>query len=157
MSAPTPTATTTAAAAPTTATATTANPLPAPVPRPDPDSAGFWSALNDGRLAVARCTRCRTWQQPPTETCRHCAGPVAFEPVSGQGTIYSFIVIRQATVPGHQVPYAVALVELAEQADIRITGVVRVPLDEIRVGLPVKADVVAVGDGGQSVVEFITA
>nr|WP_198287079.1 OB-fold domain-containing protein [Frankia sp. QA3] len=113
--------------------------------------------VTDARLAVVRCTRCRTWQHPPTETCRHCAGPVAFEPVSGRGTIYSFIVVRQATVPGHQVPYAVALVELAEQADIRITGVVRVPLDEIRVGLPVKADVVTVGDSGQSVVEFITA
>lgn|GEM_PF-1344796 len=143
--------------APTTTAITTANPLPAPVPRPDPDSTGFWSALNDGRLAVARCTRCRTWQHPPTETCRHCAGPVACEPVSGQGTIYSFILVRQATVPGHQVPYAVALVELAEQSDIHITGVARVSLDELRVGLPVQADVVAVGNGGQHVVELVAA
>lgn len=96
----------------------------APEPLPDPDSQGFWDATRDGHLAISRCQRCGQFQHPPLERCRHCGGEVAFERVSGRGTIYSFIVVRQALVPGNKVPYVIVQVELHEQPDVRLTGVV---------------------------------
>jgi uncharacterized OB-fold protein len=96
----------------------------APEPLPDPDSQGFWDATREGRLAISRCQVCGTFQHPPHERCRECGGAVAFEDVSGRGTIYSFIVVRQALVPADQVPYVIAQVELEEQPDVRVVGVV---------------------------------
>jgi uncharacterized OB-fold protein len=129
--------------------------LTPPLPVPDPDSAGFWEGLSAGTLSISRCTSCRRWQHPPQEMCRYCGGPAAFEPVSGRGTVFSFIVVRQATVPGHLVPYAVALVELDEQVDIRVSGVVDAPVEHVRVGMPVEARVVQVGGSGIHAPEFV--
>ncbi|MCW2526639.1 MAG: hypothetical protein JWM76_1499 [Pseudonocardiales bacterium] len=126
----------------------------APVPIADAESAGFWQAAQRGELVIARCEDCRRWQHPPLERCRHCAGKTEFEPVSGDGTIFSFIVVRQATVPGHQVPYVVAIVELAEQSDIRVTGVVRAQIDEVRIGLPVHAQWTPVTPTNGTALEF---
>jgi uncharacterized OB-fold protein len=128
-----------------------------PVPVPDPDSRGFWEALQGGSLAVARCADCRRWQHPPTEDCRLCGGALSFEPVSGRGTVYSFITVRQALVPGHQTPYTIGLVALEEQDDIRITGVVRGPVEDVRVGLPVTVAVAQIGTSGYNAPEWSPA
>jgi uncharacterized OB-fold protein len=133
----------------------TAAPLSPPVPVPDADSAGFWESARAGQLSIDRCSECRKWQHPPLEVCRYCGAPSEFEPVSGRGTVFSFIVIRQQTVPGHVAPYAVALVELEEQSDIRINGVVQGPVGDVRIGMPVTAVMVPVGDSGFLAPEFV--
>src|SRR3954454_17834005 len=112
--------------------------LPAPEPLIDPDSAGFWEAASNGKLVISRCQACRNWQHPPQERCRKCGGEVAFEPVSGRGVIYSFILVRQALVPGHKVPYVVAQVELPEQKGLRIVGVTQGDVDAVACDLPVE-------------------
>jgi len=93
-----------------------------PQPAPDFDSEGFWRATAEGRLALCRCRECRTWLQPPLERCKRCAGPTGFEPVSGRGTIYSFIVSRHPCCPGYldATPYVVALIDLEEQEGLRL-------------------------------------
>lgn len=98
--------------------------IPPPQPSPDLDTERFWRATAEGRLELARCTRCREWHHPPLENCRRCAAPTAFEPISGRGTVYSFVVQRQAAVVGYfdRVPYVVAVVELDEQHGLRLTG-----------------------------------
>ncbi len=116
--------------------------LPPPQPLPDADSAGFWQATANGELRLCRCTNCGHWHHPPLEHCRRCAAPTAFEPVTGTGTIYTFIVQRQPAVVGYfdQVPYAVAIVELDQQPGLRLTGrVVDVDIDEVRIGMRVAA------------------
>lgn len=127
----------------------------APVPVPDADSAGFWASTRDGVLSIDRCTQCRRWQHPPLEACRHCGQPTRFEPVSGRGEVFSFIVVRQPTVPGHEPPYVVGLVELAEQSGIRLTGVVRAPVDAVHVGMPVEVRLMPVGGGEFRGPEFV--
>jgi hypothetical protein len=122
-----------------------------PVPLPDPDTEAFWSATREGRLTISRCQSCRVWQHPPTENCRRCGGASAFEPVSGRGTVYTFIVIRQATVPGREPPYVVALVELAEQEGLRLSAMVQAEPDAVRVGLPVQAVLEPVSADGEFV------
>jgi uncharacterized OB-fold protein len=110
----------------------------APIPVPDPDSAGYWDALREGTLKLCRCVETGTWIHPPQER-SPTGGTVTFEPVSGRGTIFSFIVVRQQTVPGHQTPYVVGVVELDEQVGLRLTGIVDAEPDEVRVGARVRA------------------
>ena len=129
--------------------------MTAPIPVPDTDSAGFWDAARAGTLAIARCTACRTWQHPPLERCRRCGHEIAFEPVSGDGTVFSFIVVRHPAVPGHEIPYVVAFVELVEQAGLRMTGVVDADPDTVAIGMPVRVRMVGIGTDGMQAPEFV--
>jgi uncharacterized OB-fold protein len=121
-----------------------------PQPLPDTDSRGFWAATADGRLAMCRCQACGLWLQPPLERCRKCAGETSFEDVAGTGTVYTFIVQRQASVVGYldKIPYAVALVELDEQRGLRLPGrVVGLDPSEVACGLRVRAELVDLPGG----------
>jgi uncharacterized OB-fold protein len=110
-----------------------------PVPVPDVVTAGYWDAAAGGVFSIARCADCRSWDHPPQERCRHCGGFMAFEPVSGRGTIFSFIVNRRQFVPGHPPGEVIALVELDEQPGLRITGLVDADPGAVTIGAPVKA------------------
>jgi uncharacterized OB-fold protein len=128
-----------------------------PQPAPDFDSAPFWEATADGRLALCRCADCRIWLHPPLERCRVCGGPTAFEDVGGTGTVYSFVVQRQPAVVGYldAVPYVVALVELDEQAGLRLpTRIVGIEPDAVVVGLRVVAELVDLPGGDFKVAVF---
>lgn len=116
--------------------------LPPPQPAPDPDTQPFWHATAEGKLMMCRCTECGWWHQPPLERCRRCAAATHFEPVSGHGTIITFIVQRQPAVVGYfdQVPYAVALVDLDEQPGLRLPGrVVGIDPDDVAIDMRVAA------------------
>jgi uncharacterized OB-fold protein len=117
-----------------------------PVPVADPDTEPFWTSLAEGTFRCCRCTQCRTWLQPPLERCRHCAGEVGWEEVSGDGTVFSYIVVRHQTIPGHTPPYVVALVELVEQPGLRFTGLLDADPTAVEVGQSVRA-VIAPIDG----------
>jgi len=132
--------------------------LPPPQPAPDLDTDGFWRATAAGTLMLCRCQTCGHWHHPPLEHCRRCAAATAFEPVSGDGTVYTFIVQRQPAVVGYfdQVPYAVAVVELDEQPGLRLTGrVVDVDVDEVHIGLRVVARIDELPGGTYRVPVFI--
>jgi uncharacterized OB-fold protein len=117
-----------------------------PLPVADPTTEGFWASLAEGTFRCCRCTDCRTWLQPPLERCRRCGGPTAWQEVSGDGTVFSFIVVRHQTIPGHTPPYVVALVELVEQPGLRFTGLLDAEPGEVAIGQPVRA-VIAPIDG----------
>jgi uncharacterized protein len=132
--------------------------LPPPQPAPDIDTEPFWEATAHGELAMCRCDDCGTWQQPPLERCRRCAGPTSFHPVSGNGTIYTFIVQRQPAVVGYfdRVPYAVAIVELDEQEGLRLPGrVVDVDVDDVAIGMRVTARIDPLPGGDFAVPVFV--
>jgi uncharacterized OB-fold protein len=121
-----------------------------PQPAPDADSAGFWQATADGHLALARCADCRHWLMPPLERCRRCGGPVGWERVAGTGRVHSFIVVHYPAVPGYadELPYVVGLVELDEQAGLRLSArLVGVEPAAVRIGQPVVAEVVDLPGG----------
>lgn len=121
-----------------------------PQPRPDFDSEGFWEATRDGRLAICRCLDCRLWMHPPLERCRKCGAKTAFEPVSGRGTIHSFIVVRHPAVPGYleSLPYVVAIVDLAEQSGLRLpTRLLDADPEKVRIGRSVEAELVDLPGG----------
>ena len=119
----------------------------APEPLPDIDTEGFWEATARGEIALGRCQSCRRWQHPPVERCRECAGPTAFEPISGAGSVYSFIVVHRASVPGFSglLPYVIALVELDEQPGLRLAArLVGVEPSEITIGQRLQGEITEV-------------
>ncbi|BCO34358.1 hypothetical protein BMW24_017170 [Mycobacterium heckeshornense] len=133
----------------------TNSPLVPPVPVPDPDTAPFWEGLKEGKLMLCRCDDTGKWIHPPLERSRFTGGPVHFEQVSGEGTIFSYIVVRQPLVPGRIPPYVIGIVELAEQPGLRINAIIAADPAEVRIGQPVRMRVVDLGDTGFRVPEFI--
>jgi uncharacterized protein len=98
-----------------------------PLPVPDAQSAPFWAAAAEHVLAIARCAQCQQFSHPPDIVCPHChhADPqFAFEPVSGDGTVRSWVIIRQSFIPGFEedVPFLLVDVELDLQLDLRLIG-----------------------------------
>jgi uncharacterized OB-fold protein len=64
---------------------------------------------------------------------------VAPEKVSGRATVAAFSVDRQPWIPGFEPPYIVAIVEIAEEPDVRlISNVVDVEPEDMHVGLEVE-------------------
>jgi uncharacterized OB-fold protein len=100
----------------------------------------FWLGGADGRLHILQCQSCRYWIHPYAGRCPNCgSSDLAPEPVSGRGVVAGFTVNHQPWTPDVPVPYVVAIVELEERADLRLmTNLPRVPIDEMRIGLPVK-------------------
>ncbi len=99
----------------------------------------YWTGGAAGQLLVERCTACRTWQHPPTGTCEQCGGDAVAEPVSGRGTVFTFTVNHQQYHPDVPPPYVIAVVELVEQADLRVpTNIVDCDPDHVRIGAPVQ-------------------
>lgn len=116
-----------------------------PQPAPDADTQGFWDATANGKLAMCRCTNadCGLWMMPPLDACRKCAAPTHFEEVSGAGSVYTFIVQRQAAVSGYldNLPYAVGIIELDEQPGLRLPGrIVDIAPEEVRCNMRVQAE-----------------
>ncbi len=128
-----------------------------PQPHPDLDSASFWTATAEGRLELCRCTACERWHQPPLERCRECDAATSFIPISGTGTLRSFIVVRHPAVPGYleELPYVVGLVDLDEQEGLRLPGrLLDVDLEKLSGGERVSAEIVPLPGGDFHVAAF---
>ena len=109
-----------------------------PRPRPSLSDAPFWEYARRRELRLQRCSSCRAWRFPPAPVCDQCLSPEAeWAPLSGRGTIYSWIVFHRQYFPALPPPYNVASVELAE-GPLFIGNVINVPDDAITIGLPVR-------------------
>jgi uncharacterized OB-fold protein len=88
------------------------------VPRPNLDDREFWEGAGRGELRIQRCLSCGLHQHYARMLCSHC-GQATLEWVtaSGNGTVYSFTVIRQNGVPpfNERLPFVVATVDLEEE------------------------------------------
>lgn len=96
----------------------------------DPLLARFREALSAGRLDLPRCTACGALVWYPRARCPHCmSGQLAWEALSGTGTVYSYTVNHrgQGRYAGAD-PFVIAYVELAEGPRVlaRVDGTPRV-------------------------------
>lgn len=100
----------------------------------------FWTGGRHGRLQFLRCGDCRYFVHPPEPVCPRCHSKrLAVEAVSGQATVHTYTVNHQVWMPGPTVPYVVAIVELPEQAALRLTtNVVHCGPHEVWIGMPVQ-------------------
>jgi uncharacterized OB-fold protein len=118
------------------------------VPRRNDHNAAFWQGGADGRLMIGRCTQCSLWVHPPAADCPDCGSALAAQPVSGIGTVFTFTVNHQAFNPSVPLPYVIAIVELPEQADLRIAAsIVDCEPDSVYIGLPVEVRFQPQGEG----------
>ena len=118
------------------------------VPNPDRDSADWWEALARHEFVLQRCDACQAWRWPPREICNRCGSfDYTWTPVSGRGTIASWVVNQRAFLPGFEIPYVVVNVRLDEQDDCKLIGSWRGSIDALRGDLPVRAVFDDVTDG----------
>jgi uncharacterized protein len=112
---------------------------------PDPDwppARPFWEACNAGDLRIPRCRDCGRWVWYPAAACPGCGGARhEWTRVSGRGRVFTWVTLHRAFLPGYegQVPFTTALVELEEDARVRLATFLRdVPAGGLRVGMPVE-------------------
>ncbi|ANS66397.1 hypothetical protein SLINC_4173 [Streptomyces lincolnensis] len=113
-------------------------------PRPHPvvnrDNAGFWDGVRQHRLLIQRCADCAALRFPWLPGCGSCGSP-DWDTVeaTGEGTVYSYVVMHHPPFPAFDPPYAVALIELTEGVRM-ISNIVGVPHDRVRIGRPVRLE-----------------
>lgn len=104
-----------------------------PAPTVYPETRPFWEAAVEGLLLVKRCDDCGEHHHYPRAACPFCGSErTQWRQASGQGTIYSFSVMRRA-----EVPYVVAYVTL-DEGPTMMTNIVDTDADAIRIGQRVK-------------------
>ncbi len=111
-----------------------------PLPQPGPDMVPFFEAARRHELVVQRCGGCGAMRFPARAICSRCLSrDVAWAPVSGCGTVFSFAIMHQAVHPGFaaEVPYAVVVIELEEGPRL-LSNLVDCPVGDARIGMPVE-------------------
>jgi uncharacterized OB-fold protein len=111
-----------------------------PLPAPSPESRPFWEAARKHELRLQRCESCHAYWFPPSTVCQECLSEDwTWERVSGQGEVFSFVVMHRAYVPGFkpELPYNVALIALREGPHF-LSNVVGCANEDIYVGMPVE-------------------
>ena len=115
-------------------------PAKRPLPEVTPENAHFWRGGETGALMITRCSACGLWIHPTAPICRRCLSrDLAPAAASGKAVVATYTINHQAWAPGLEVPYVVAVVELPEQAGLRLmTNIVGLPVDQVRIGMPVR-------------------
>jgi uncharacterized OB-fold protein len=116
-----------------------------PEPTPDDWTAPFWAASAEARLVMQYCTSCQRYRHFPEPLCPSChtAEHLTWQPVSGVGTIYSYVIVNEtrAAAFASSTPYVVICVELQEQVGLRMfTNLIGEGRLEVYVGAPVIVD-----------------
>jgi uncharacterized OB-fold protein len=119
-----------------------------PLPEKDPVSGAFWSAAAEGRLLYQQCPSCGHRQFYPRALCTACGADPEWAEASGRGTVHTFTVVRQqgARAWRDEVPYVVAIIEL-EEGPRMMGNVTGCPVEEVTIGMPVRAYAVQADDG----------
>jgi uncharacterized OB-fold protein len=77
----------------------------------------FFDALRNRQFVVPKCQDCGDYHWTPYPACRSCLSMnLAWTPVSGDATLYTFTVVQRAGGPySADVPYVIAMGELVER------------------------------------------
>ncbi len=117
-----------------------------PLPVINEESRPFWEGCRQHRLMLQHCGDCGAYVYYPRALCTACHSEnLAWEQVSGEGTVYSYTVCHRPAGPAFagDVPYVVALIDLKEgprmlsnivgsdPAAVRIGQAVRVTFDDV--------------------------
>jgi uncharacterized protein len=113
------------------------------LPEVTADSSAFWTGGAAGELRIYRCHNCEQWFHPPVGVCFRCRSrDVAPEATSGRARVAAYTVnhhpwFGEAFPP----PYVIAIVELVEQPDVRVTTqIVGCPVEDVHVGMEVEVE-----------------
>ena len=110
-----------------------------PLPERNDLSAGYWEAAQRHQLAVQCCGECGALRHYPQERCPDCLSATHhWAPLSGRGTIYTYVVSHAAFHPFFEdrLPYVVATIDLDE--GVRVMSDLDEAPDQIRIGAAVE-------------------
>lgn len=108
-------------------------------PRPpiNRDNAFFFEGIDRGELLVQKCDSCNELRHPPVPMCPTCHSlEWTGAPMSGRGSVFSYVVLHHPVVPPFEPGYIVALVELEEGPRI-VMNLEGVEAADVTVGMPV--------------------
>nr|WP_081706124.1 OB-fold domain-containing protein [Nocardia sp. CNY236] len=106
-------------------------------PLPSRDTEFFWEGTTVGELRIQRLPDGSLRHPPIPAIWQDTSMSTDYVVASGRGTVFSYVVHHAPKVPGRQVPFVVALVELEE--GVRMLGELRgIDPAQVRVGLPVE-------------------
>lgn len=104
--------------------------------------ARYFGRLAEGVFEIPQCEACGRLHFFPRVCCPHCgAEALRWVAPSGRGTVYSSTVVRRTDGD-----YTVCLVDLEEGPRL-MSRVVDLPVDDVRIGLPVQARIDRLDDG----------
>jgi uncharacterized OB-fold protein len=113
--------------------------LPRMLPRLNDVNRAFWTGGAGGELLIQWCGQCHRWNHPPAATCGQCGGGLEVRAASGRGRVFAFTVNAHQFHPDVPPPNLIAIVELVEQADLRLpTSILHCEPSELRCGLEVQ-------------------
>jgi len=110
-----------------------------PLPRINGDNQPFWEGCRNHELRFEQCTACGHVRHPPSLVCPRCLGRQGqWIRSAGAGKVYSFAVYHVAFHEGfkQEVPYVVALVDLAEGPRL-LTNIVGCAPEDVFCDMPV--------------------
>ena len=120
-------------------------------PQPNLETKAFWDAAAEGKLMIGKCLACGQVFYYPRAICPFSfSDKTELQQASGNGTIYTYSVMRRAPVP-----YAIAYVTLQEGVSM-MTNIVDCDLDKIKIGQAVRL-VFKPSEGGPLVPMFTPA
>lgn len=110
------------------------------LPLLDDTNTPYWTGGEHGELRFWRCQDCGYWLHPPGIRCPACLSKsLAVEAASGKAVVHTYTINHQNWMPGPELPYVVAIVELPEQEGLRITtNLVDIAPDDVEFGMPVE-------------------
>ena len=100
-------------------------------------TAPYWQGCREGELRLQRCTDCDQHQFYPRTICSHCgSAELAWDRVSGRGSVASFTTVRRAISDAYEAPYVVALIQL-EEGPVMMSTIVDTKPEQVSVGATV--------------------
>ena len=79
------------------------------------DDVHMWKAFEESRLELQRCDDCHAWRYPPAPVCPECLSAAStWTPVSGKGTILSWVIFHKKYFDDHLPPYNSVAIRLDE-------------------------------------------
>ena len=111
------------------------------IPLANSDTKPFWDGCLEGKLLLQRCSKCGAYRHPPSPACANCLSEECeWVPSTGQGTVYTFTVVRENRARGwdKMVPYVLAVIELDEGVRM-LTNLVDIAPEAVTIGMPAVA------------------
>jgi acetyl-CoA acetyltransferase/uncharacterized OB-fold protein len=111
-----------------------------PLPQVYPWTEFYWTCGADGVLRIQRCNACGKLAHPSGPRCLVCrSSDLGVAEVSGKATVAGSTVNHHQWLPGFPPPYVIAVVQLDEDPDVRITtNIDGCPVGDVVVGMRVE-------------------
>lgn len=122
---------------------------PRPKPTPSRDSAFFWQGVAEGQLLAQCCSGCARLRHPPRPMCPHC-GSTEWQPtpLSGRGSVHSWIEPLHPKLPFFEEPLLVALIDLEEGPRL-LSNLCEVDPEEVTTGMEVEVFFIPSQEGAE--------